>query len=332
MHRYGWSALVVVAVAAALAPAANPGATQQRQGLGAAVASRVANLNAERLAVAEATLVGKRGGVAKLRRATRAVVDEKGPTLARLIEREGCVGLDAVLSAATAARLRGWIGDELARAKAAVEGGDAFETRFGGVNCRGEADGVFGRRQDLYLPVDGVVREALREVAANLRPLLDPLAGDGYVHEVSCLVAEPGSPRQCVHADTIVLPCPQYPAAAMAPLYTIFIALQDVKDDMGHTVFLPETHGDHALWNVQRPNQETYIASRRACMSKLRVGDAALFDSRCLHAGLANTSGERRVLFYCTLSKQRDWPLAGGTHGPNSIRADARGKWTLRDL
>lgn len=44
--------------------------------------------------------------------------------------------------------------------------------------------------------------------------------------QVSSLVADPGAPRQCVHADTIVLPCPQYPDATMAPLLTFFVALQ----------------------------------------------------------------------------------------------------------
>ena len=44
--------------------------------------------------------------------------------------------------------------------------------------------------------------------------------------QVSSLVAGPGSPRQCIHADTIVLPCPQFPNVSMEPLYTFFIALQ----------------------------------------------------------------------------------------------------------
>ena len=42
-----------------------------------------------------------------------------------------------------------------------------------------------------------------------------------------------GSPRQCIHADTIVFPSPQYPDVHMDPLYTFFIALQDVTADMG---------------------------------------------------------------------------------------------------
>jgi len=118
----------------------------------------------------------------------------------------------------------------------------------------------------------------------------------------------------------------------MEPLYTCFVALQDVADDMGHTLFLPRTHQDHMLWNVRRKDQETYIASRAAVQSGLKVSDVAIFDSRCLHAGLGNTSDRRRILFYMTISAQADWPLPGGLHGSNSVLAQDRGRWKLRDF
>ena len=80
------------------------------------------------------------------------------------------------------------------------------------------------------------VRRAVRELATNLAPLLTAACGpNAALHELSCMYAQPGAPRQCVHADTIMLPCPQYPDASMAPLYTIFVALQDVEDNIGHT-------------------------------------------------------------------------------------------------
>jgi len=47
-----------------------------------------------------------------------------------------------------------------------------------------------------------------------------------------------GSPRQCIHADTIYLPCPQYPDVHMEPLYTFFVALQDVTDEMGMMIMM----------------------------------------------------------------------------------------------
>jgi len=97
--------------------------------------------------------------------------------------------------------------------------------------------GRFGQRQDLFLPLSApIVRAAVAELMSNLEPLLVAACGpDAALHELSCIYAAPGAPRQCVHADTIVLPCPQYPEAHMEPLYTFFVALQDVADDMGHT-------------------------------------------------------------------------------------------------
>lgn len=80
------------------------------------------------------------------------------------------------------------------------------------------------------------MRRAVLELLSNLEPLLVAACGpDAALHELSCIYAQPDAPRQCVHADTIVLPCPQYPDVSMAPLYTFFVALQDVEDDMGHT-------------------------------------------------------------------------------------------------
>ena len=179
------------------------------------------------------------------------MMTEKGPTLAKLLEREGCVGVPEALTPETAATLRKFVEDRRDVAMAEVEGGAPFESRFGGVNCRGQ--GLFGTRQDLYQPVEAEpVKKALTEFFERLRPLLEPLVGlDATLHEISSLVADPGAPRQCIHADTIVLPCPQYPSVSMEPLYTCFIALQDVDDDMGHTLFLPQTHTDHTLWNVR---------------------------------------------------------------------------------
>jgi len=174
------------------------------------------------------------------------------------------------------------------------------------------------------------------------------------VHELSSLFAEPGSPRQCVHADTIHLPCPQYPDATMAPLYTCFVALQDVRDgdaeaaqssrlpplrrgqQMGHTVFLPRTHTaeSHLLWNAGSPKEkEKFLAVHPAAQSALKTGDAVPFDSRVLHCGRENSSDVDRVLFYFTVSAQRDWPLPNGLHGSNSLRpTDAARRWTLGDF
>jgi len=315
--------------AAALSAVANPGATSTLGGVGGLM-DAVAAKNAELLAVKEGKRLIK--DVGKLPTAPPEMVRDKGPTLAKLLEREGCAGVRGAISPETAAVLREFVEAERGRAVAEVDGGAAFETRFGGVNCRGP--GQYGTRQDLYLPVEAApVRAALEEFMNRLQPLLEPLVGPGAaLHEISSLVAEPGAPRQCIHADTIVLPCPQYPDASMEPLYTCFMALQDVEDDMGHTLFLPQTHTDHTLWNVRRQDQEKYISTRKAVQSGLKTGDVAIFDSRVLHCGLGNVSDKRRILFYCTISAQKDWPLPNGLHGSNSVLPQDRGRWKVSDF
>ena len=297
--------------------------------------------NAEALARREGReLIGKTtGGVKALQAVPCSLTELKPEKCASVLSQMGCLGIQEVLSPATAARVLAFINEENARCQAEVLAGRAaFDDRFGGVNCRGMS-GPFGQRQDLFLPMAAPpVREAVEELVRNLGPFLRALVGhEAMLHELSSLVAEPGSPRQCLHADTISLPCPQYPGVEMAPLYTFFMALQDVEDGMGHTQFLPYTHtpGAHELWNLGSKSErlkERFIAAQPAVSSALRTGDAAVFDSRVLHCGCANESQKRRVLLYITLSSAQRWPLPNGLHGSNSVRAADRWQWRLADL
>ena len=243
--------------------------------------------NAELLAIKEQNkLVGiKTGGVKPLSRASISLVKEKSKAFGKLMEKQGCSSIKQVLSSETSLELKQWINDECERSKEEVNNDVVeFSERFGGVNCRG-LDGKFGQRQDLYLPLTNLmVKKAAAEAMTNLKPLLDEIVGGdtALVHEISSLVSNPGSPRQCLHCDTIQLPCPQYPNAMMKPLYTFFIALQDVEDDMGHTVFLPSTHTEeaHLMWNTEQSRKEMFISVNPAVESKLKTGDTAIFDSR----------------------------------------------------
>lgn len=104
-----------------------------------------------------------------------------------------------------------------------------------------------------------------------------------------------------------------------------------------HQQFLPYTHTPdaHLLWNAAAKSaqlKERFISLQPAMQSALRTGDTAVFDSRLLHLGCANESLKTRVLFYVTLSRDRQWPLPNGLHGSNSIRAEDLRRWTLPDL
>jgi hypothetical protein len=311
-----------------------------RAGLLDAVMEKAAAANAEALARREGRdMVGRNGGVQLLQAVPCSLTERKPELCANVLSKMGCLAITEVLSPASADTLLAFVNAENARCQADVLAERvSFDDRFGGVNCRGMS-GPFGQRQDLFLPVRAPeVQAALRELVGNLGPLLRVLVGEGaMLHEISSIVAEPQSPRQCVHADTIVLPCPQFPDVSMAPLYTFFVALQDVQNDMGHTQFLPYTHtpAAHELWNAATKSErlkERFIGAQPAVRSALRKGDTAVFDSRVLHCGCANDSPTRRVLFYITLSAAQDWPLPNGLHGSNSVRAEDRWKWRLLDL
>lgn len=293
--------------------------------------------NAETLAIREQRdILGKQtGGIKPLVRCPANIMNEKPKVLGKLLQRDGAISIPSMLSWDTCDKLLEYINEENEKAKMDVLSGKVvFDERFGGVNCRGK--GTFGNRQDQYLPMsDNIVRQAVGELIKNLAPLmLETVTIDGMIHEVSSFVADPGAPRQCIHADTIVLPCPQYPDASMEPLYTIFIALQDVEDAMGHTQFLPMTHTPeaHLLWNVDQRKKESFIAKQNVVQSALKKGDVSIFDSRLLHCGCANTSNKRRVLAYITVSKQQRWPLPDGLHGSNSIRLEDRWKYQVKDF
>uniref|UniRef100_A0A061R4V3 Phytanoyl-dioxygenase n=1 Tax=Tetraselmis sp. GSL018 TaxID=582737 RepID=A0A061R4V3_9CHLO len=302
------------------------------------VMQKLSAANAEMLAKKEGReLVGKKtGGVQPMKSFPVEVVNSKADVAVKVLEQLGCLCVTKVLSDATADELLKFVNEESERAKSDVEKGDvAFDERFGGVNCRG-MNGLFGNRQDMFLPVsETAVRKALEEIVGNISPMLSKAVGrDGMMHEISSLVADPGSPRQCIHADTIHLPCPQYPDVSAEPLYTFFVALQDVEDGMGHTVFLPQTHTAeaHLLWNTTQSQKERFIQSAPAVTSNLKKGDIAIFDSRLLHCGCANTTEKRRVLFYFTASRMQRWPLPDGLHGSNSRRREDAWRWQMKEL
>ena len=76
-------------------------------------------------------------------------------------------------------------------------------------------------------------------------------------------------------------------------------------NENNQTTYLPGTHTQpaHNIFNGPQRQKDELIASSRTVRSNLKIGDAAIFDSRVLHTGGANTSnGIRRILFYFTLT------------------------------
>ena len=97
-------------------PSPNPGATTSQGGIFAAVAAK----NAEMLAIKEGKKLIK--DVKSLPAAPFSMMTEKGPTLAKLLEREGCVGVPEALTMETAATLRAFVEERRDVAMAEVAG------------------------------------------------------------------------------------------------------------------------------------------------------------------------------------------------------------------
>lgn len=164
------------------------------------------------------------------------------------------------------------------------------ETGFGNVLCR-------DKRWDMYQPNDGPIAEALQYMLGSrenpLPRLFDELfeSNDSYFHELSALISDLGALSQSIHPDT--------PYQPVAPLYTVFIALHEVTENMGGTVFLPGTntekhHEDHKM----RSTKDDYTKGDDYRRSVLGTGDCVIFDSRTLHCGPANTEGRRTMLYF----------------------------------
>ena len=305
-----------------------------------AVLDDMAAINAEMLAVREDQILGKQtGGVLAMTKVPLATASSKATAVGRLLELDGCLSVQSVLTPDTSSQLLEYVLEENKNCEDRCDAGFPPELLFGGVNCRGDRKKKYGQRRDLFLSMkNSLVKSSLGEALENLRPVLHKVVGEeAMIHEVSSIISYPGSPRQCVHADTIVLPCPQYPNASMEPLYTVFIALQDVEEGMGHTVFIPKTHtaAAHGLWNAcekSETNKIKFLAGQKVSQSQLKVGDCSIFDSRILHCGRENKSEKTRVLFYFTISRQHSWPLPNGLHGSNSMRQEDRWIYTLDKL
>ena len=152
-------------------------------------------------------------------------------------------------------------------------------------------------RWDLKLTLCPSVVAALREALVPLRAVCEEVLGeDAVLFECAALVADPHAPRQPLHPDTA------HERNAGPHVLTCFLALQDVDDRMGPTVFLPGTHcsESHAAFNAPAETgaKQALLASAPRQLGTLGRGDAMLFDSRLLHCGSANESDARRVLFY----------------------------------
>ncbi|KAJ1486375.1 hypothetical protein T484DRAFT_1654906 [Baffinella frigidus] len=219
--------------------------------------------------------------------------------------------------------------------------GEQWQSRFGNVLSR-------NFRHDLKLGLEAPpVRAALTALLSSLQPAIaESLGEDAQLYELAALVSLPGAVRQPVHPDT-----PHGAGKGTdegAIILTAFCALQDIDATMGPTLFLPATHTAeaHAAFFTYENFEATFdehdededvdqdrearvfalLDSWSPWRGELTTGDVTLFDSRALHAGLANTSQRQRVLFYCSFIKAKHAAASKGT-----LLENLRGQHSLAD-
>merc|ERR1719291_415542 len=144
---------------------------------------------------------------------------------------------------------------------------------------------------------------------------MEVVGGAGIIQELACVISDPGSQQQPLHPDTPWTPVPAS--------YTAFVALQDVDEDMGPTIYLPGTHTQEAHTaffggDIERgrdlhgfrkpPVPEEFLRSRQVALGTLKAGDLALYNQQMLHCGSANESDRTRRQFYVTV-RNPDVPL-----------------------
>ena len=157
------------------------------------------------------------------------------------------------------------------------------------------------RRTDVLLGADDDgVKEALEfacgEKGGNIRNILsfiDDATEDAVLVELSVLATEKGADRQVLHPDVAY-------DAPHETLYSVFIALQDVTQDMGPTLFVLNSHDKRThdqLPKTKWTEKEFDVLRTKTCAEALlKKGDAVLYNARAFHQGGKNTHGRRALL------------------------------------
>ena len=265
----------------------------------------------------------------------KSLLAPQGKAHASVLKRNGVVRIDNVLSAELA--------DEIRENAYALREESEELVKSGRVRSIDLFADVLlsDNRRDMTLPLgadDKDTREWMVKALASV--LLDSSVGSTYqtlcgkkaiLREWSCLMSDPSSNRQVIHPDT--------PYSKDAFFYTCFIALQDISLDMGPTTWMPKTHDSpeiHAQYldkkksaNEEFSPKDKLIASTPVVLGTLTKGSCAIFDSRLLHAGGANTSSKSRALLYFTFQNSK--VARQGGH-PGSLLKNLADKWTLQQL
>ncbi len=217
--------------------------------------------------------------------------------LANVLQNEGVIRLNGALGDETCDKCRELILREISESHVAVALGEQNAREI--LNMEPERK----NRTDYQLsltkgsstgtyPVVTALSE-LFGVNGALRELYDVLVGnEGVLYELAAMTTERGADRQMIHTD--------FKFQREPPLYSIFVALQDVSYEMGPTVFLPGTCNvkDNEKWK-DKSTFDDYLRAKTPHLALLKKGDLIVYDPRTLHCGAENDveNGSTRCMF-----------------------------------
>lgn len=227
---------------------------------------------------------------------------------AKIMKRDGVIRINNVLSPDVADKLRQYLLDQQAAVEKETESNPRVSKVYYGVEQARK------NRADMHLSLtkggiqlsdetadaatkDHVLADALQELLSSggtLQSIYEALvSNEGEFYELAGIITKPGSYRQMIHPDL--------PFQQNAPLYVIFLALQEVTAEMGPTSFLLKSHGKKAIDVFDSGDMEAKDEQLRKAdcrLATLNKGDAVLFDARVLHCGGANDmeKGGTRVM------------------------------------
>ena len=128
---------------------------------------------------------------------------------------------------------------------------------------------------------------------------------DAEVHEFGCLISKDGAKSQRVHSDTTY--------QSTCPLYTVFIAIQDITQALGPTIFIKGSNTSLAHHDL-RHKRNNFLNESEYHQAVLSIGDAVIMDSRNLHCGSENSLGDRCLLYFTLLNPNTSNMGGGSKH------------------
>jgi len=193
-------------------------------------------------------------------------------------------------------------------------------------------------QSNFRLPLSSGVKEVLRSALSSSagKILLRTLGRDAEISKITMITSEPGSGLQYLHSDACW-------SESGPRLISMFLALEDIKEDMGMTRFYADTYAPHCFpggkWlpppdEYSHPHPEAVEIlqvhhNNKNCSPvsyELQAGDCVLMDSTTWHRGGNNISDRRRSIL--TIA----FVAAARTKAEGQVKEDGDGKLRLGDF